>query len=309
MEREGTWFGHTAFSARHIIERGLECRRVCQVRIMNAADATHAIHLGRAWSKEFGRDLERFSTRNSSKGALVTETHIVFHALASGKSLAQVRSGCLTGTILRQRAQETRQRVWDLLHWRFFAWQPPRWVLADLAAAAHGEMISSQFVGLLVLHYARRDRLTFEFVADNLWTRWKTKSLQVRRDDVLDFLTEHESREMTVRKWSESTRKKLAGNLLSALRDFGLLSGVQRKSLQRPVVAPAVVLHLCRLLYAEGLRGRSLLEARDWRLFLWEPHDTAFALGQLAQQGKIRFERSGRTVVLDVPRHPLGEAA
>jgi hypothetical protein len=95
----------------------------------------------------------------------------------------------------------------------------------------------------------------------------------VRRDDVLDFLVEYESRDCAVKRWRESTRKKLAGNVLSALRDFGVLTGVQ-----------------------------------DWRLFLWEPHDTSLVLAQLAQRGEIRFERSGRIVVLDVPGHPLGDA-
>jgi hypothetical protein len=162
---------------------------------------------------------------------------------------------------------------------------------------------------MLYVHYARRDRLTFDFVTDRLWTRWKSKALEVRRDDVLDFLADHESHDTAVKKWRESSRKKLAGNVLSALRDFGLLTGAQRKSLQRPVIVPEVALHLCRLLDAEGLRGRALLEARDWRLFLCEPHDTSLALAQLAQRGEIRFERSGRTVVLEVPRHPLGEAS
>ena len=106
---------------------------------------------------------------------------------------------------------------------------------------------------------------------------------------------------------SESTRKKLAGNVLSALRDFGVLSGVQRKVLQRPIVPPEVALHLCRLLHAEGLRGRSLLEAPDWRLFLWEPHDISMALAQLAQRGEIQFERSGRTVILEIPTHDTGD--
>lgn len=199
---------------------------------------------------------------------------------------------------------ETRNRVWDALHWRYFAWGPPQWVLADLAEAAKGDATDRRFVGLAYLHYARRDRLTFDFVTDGLWTRWKSKTLDVRRDDVLDFLADYQSREASVKKWRESTRKKLAGNVLSSLRDFGLLTGVQRKSLQRPVTVLEVALHLCRLLDAEGLRGRALLEARDWRLFMWEPHDTSLALAQLAQHGEIRFERSGRTVVLEVPDQP-----
>ena len=256
----------------------------------------------------WGLDMGAISTRNTSKGALVAEAHAVFRALGSGMAFGEVRNACLMGRILRQSARETRHRIWEALHWRYFAWNPPRWVLADLADAARDDATDLRFVGLTYVHYARRDRLTFDFVTDKLCTLWKNRTFQVRRDDVLDFLADQEACHAAVKRWRESPRKKLAGNVLSALRDFGVLTGVQRKCLQRPVVAPEVALHLCRVLDGEGLRGRALLEARDWRLFLWGPHDISLALAQLAQRGEIRFERSGRTVVLDIPGHPLGEA-
>lgn len=252
-----------------------------------------------------GRDATPYSARNSSKGALLSETHAMFRALAAGKPLEELRFACVDGKLFRQSARETRRRIWHALHWRFFAWTPPRWVTADLADAACGEMTSPKFIGLVYLHYARRDRLTFDFVGNKLWPLWRSGSREVRRGDVLDFLAESTSGQRAT--WRESTRVKLAGNVLSALRDFGLFAGVQRKALQRPVVVPEVALHLCRLLDAEGLRGRALLEAREWQLFLWGIQDTSHALAQLAQRGDIRFERSGRTVVLDVVRHSQGE--
>lgn len=260
-------------------------------------------------SAHLGRDNGEPSTRTSSKGALLKEAHAVFQALALGSSIEEVRNACLTGSLLRQSANETRQRIWEALHWRFFAWEPPRWVISDISDAARGEATDRRFVGLCYLHYARRDRLTFDFVTDALFTRWHQRTTDVRRHHVLDFLATYDVHGTALRRWRESTRKKLAGNVLTALRDFGLLTGVQRKRLQRPGVAPEVVLHLCRLLDAEGLRGRSLLEARDWCLFLWESHDTSLALGQLAQRGEVRFERAGRTVVLEVPAHPMGVAS
>lgn len=245
------------------------------------------------------RDLGPYSTRNSSKGSLIPEAHQVFRAFASGKSVAQLRTACLSGRLLRQSARETRNRIWDALHWRFFAWDPPTWVLQDLAAASCGDVTSPRFVGLVLLHHVRRDHLTFDFVTQKVWSMWNRGTLEVRRNDVLDFLAE--SDDLRPARWRETTRTKLAGNILSALRDFGLLRGVQRKRIQRPVVPPEVALHLCHLLYAEGLRGRTLLEADDWRMLLWSIEDTAHSLSVLAQDGKIRFERSGKTVVLECP--------
>ncbi len=108
-----------------------------------------------------GRDTGPVSARNSSKGALVAEAHAVFHALADGKILAEVRTACLAGKLLRQSARETRRRIWQSLDWRYFSWNPPRWMLADLTEAAKGDVTDRRFVGLAYLHYARRDRLTF----------------------------------------------------------------------------------------------------------------------------------------------------
>jgi len=230
---------------------------------------------------------------------LISETHAVFRALANGKSLAQVRRECVEGKLLRQSARETRHRIWKAIYWRFFAWSPPEWVLTELIDTSAEAPTSPSFVAQVFVHYARRDRLTFDFVSRRIWSlRLSQPAAEVRRNDVLDFLADAEGGQTH---WRETTRKKVAGNVLTALRDFGLLTGVQRKYLRRPVVPDDVAFHLCRLLYDEGLRGRSVVEAADWRLFLWDTDDTARALTQLAQRGRLRFERSGRTIILEVP--------
>lgn len=253
-----------------------------------------------------GRDVGPPSTRNTSKGALIREARAVFRELGRGTSVADLRRACLEGPLLRKSATETRNRVWDALHWRYFVWGPPRWVLLDLAAAASDAADIGHFSRLLYIHYARRDRLTFDFITKHLWSLWRSRVSEVSRGDVLDFLAAYESEHPGTRKWRESTRTKLAGNLLSAVRDFGLLHGTQRKTLRRPPVAPGVALHLLRLLHREGLRGKALLDAADWRLFLWDSADVTNSLSALAQRGELRFERSGSTVMLDVAMPPEG---
>jgi hypothetical protein len=254
-----------------------------------------------------GRDEGPPRTRNSSKGALLVEGRAVFRAMTDSMTLASVREECFEGGLLRQSAIETRRRIWEALHWRFFAWDPPKWVLHDLRVAACSEQDPSLFHGLAYLHYARRDRMTFDFVTEYLWDRWKSHQLDLRRADAADFLSDYEARRTGQRRWRESTRDKVSGNLLSALRDFGVLAGTLKKEVRRPAVAQAVVLHHSRLLAAEGLRGRGLLNAPDWRLFLWTADDVSDAFTKLSQAGDFRFERSGSTVVLHVPPHHLAE--
>ncbi len=268
-------------------------------------DLIHAEALnGSEETRNLGRDTGPASARNTSRGSLIREAHAVFREMGKGATLPEVRSACLYGGLIRQPAHASREKIWNGLYWRYFMWKPPKWVLADLAEAARGEPTDPHFIGLLYVHYARRDRLAYDFVTESLWTRWNTRQLKVKPNDVLDFLANHPIHSEPAARWTDTGRRKLVRNTLSSLRDFGLLHGSRRKMLQRPVVAPEVALHLVHLLYGERLRGRSLLEATDWRLFLWDMEDAVRALGQLAQRGALRFERSGRTVILEIPDPP-----
>lgn len=247
------------------------------------------------------RDLGAPSARTSSKGALIAETHAVFRAFRQGMSVTALKEACLRGSVLRHSARHTRARIWDAINWRFFSWEPPAWILKDLREAALETARPSQrFTGLVYLHYARRDRLTFDFVTDRIFQDWRRGVRGVRREEVWRFAIERYGGEI-VGRFRESTQKKIAGNVLSALRDFGVLSGVQRKMIEQPRLDLAVALHLCRLLYEEGLRGRELTEAADWRLFLLPPHEVTKVLAALAGSGAIRFEQAGRTVILELP--------
>jgi hypothetical protein len=234
---------------------------------------------------------------------LVVETQVVFRALAGGASEREVKGKCLSGALVRKSARLTRMRIWDAINWRFFSWRPAGWIVADLERAAMESLRPSPtFVSLVYLHYARRDRLTFDFVTEHLFANWVGGRRAVRPEEVVRFATERYG-EDALGRLRESTRKKVAGNVLSALRDFGVLKGTVRKTIEQPALTATTAFHLCRLLYEEGFRGRQLAEAGDWRLFLLSPRDVTTTLASLARAGVIRFEQAGRTVILELPQN------
>jgi hypothetical protein len=104
-----------------------------------------------------------------------------------------------------------------------------------------------------------------------------------------------------IRRWSESSRRKLSTNILTALRDFGILKGTQKKQVVKPLLPLATAEIILRLLTSEGRRGGEVLEDPTWRLFLLSQNEVAHAMLQLAQQKRIRFEKAGDTVVLETP--------
>jgi hypothetical protein len=248
------------------------------------------------------RDAGPYSTRNTAKGALITEVGQVVAALAGGMTIDQVRDAVLGGSQLPQRSINSRKGIWDRIHYRYLTHRID-WVIASLIEAhQHGDR-SDEFVSLLYLHYALRDRLTYDFVTGMLWHKSGRNRIPVSRNEVLDLLDAKAPDHPEIERWTESSRVKLGGNMLSALRDFRVLEGIQKKFMARPKLPQSTAAHLLRILVAEGNRGRQILEHTTWRLFLLAEQDVAATLARLAADGQIQFEKVGSTVVLQTPPH------
>lgn len=256
---------------------------------------------GTAAARTFAwRDTGPYSARNSSKGALIDEAGRVFTALASGESVQDVRDQVFRGALLSQRSRYNRERIWTSIQTRYLTPLAP-WLKSRLAEASAGGAHSQEFVSLLYLLYALRDRLTFDFVTGVLWPLGHQARPVVSRNHVLDLLKQAAERQPQIERWAESTRVKLAGSILTALRDFGVLEGHQKKVLVRPVLPLATAESLVHILTCEGCRGRQILQDSAWRLFLLTEPEVSATLAKLAQEGLLQFEKVGSTVVLETP--------
>ena len=245
------------------------------------------------------RDTGPYSGRNSSKGALIPEITRVVEGLRDGSKLDELRTRALDGDLFTQRARSTRQRIWHAIQHLYLS--QPDWGLADLQAAYEAGSLSREFLSLLYLHYALRDHLTFDFATQVLWERWQVRQMNVGPEDVHALLDQASETQPQIRQWAESTRIRLARHILAALRDFGALEGIYRKTLVQPILPLRTVEHLLRILIEEGLRGAETLRDPAWQLFFHTEDDVAHVLSQLALERRIRFERVGDTVVLDTP--------
>lgn len=211
-----------------------------------------------------------------------------------------VRDKVLHGTLLNQRSTYNRKRIWTSVQTRYLV-EGADWLTALLVEKSVQGSHDPEFVALLYLLYALRDRLTYDVITQVLCSKSPDGRAVVSRNDVLDLLNHAAAQQPQIERWSEATRIKLAGSILTALRDFGVLQGKQKKVLLQPPLPLSAAAALVRLLVAEGRRGKQVLQDSTWRLFLLSEANVSQVLGKLAQAGVIRFEKAGSTVVLETP--------
>ena len=246
------------------------------------------------------RDLGPYSSRYTSKGSLLTEAGIVINDLFKGKTIEEARERSLDGSLLNQRTHASRLKIWKDLHYRLFTHRID-WMIEGLKEARAKGSQSPEFVSMVYINYALRDHLTYDIVTGLIWNRWQQNQLEINREDILSLLDEVGEVQPQVYRWAESSRLKLASNILTSLRDFGILGGTQRKRIVRPILPLFTAEHLLRILTSEGFRGGEVLKHSIWRLFLCSEEDVASILASLSQVNRINFEKVGNTVVLHTP--------
>jgi len=252
------------------------------------------------------RDSGPYNGRYITKGAMIAEMGALVGALNAGLPLAGARARVLDGALFPQRARASRERMWDVINYAYLSGPP--WTIAALQAAYQAGPQNREFVSLLYLLFTLRDHLTYDFVTQTLWAKWSAGQLAVSNADLFGLMDQAGAAQPQVARLASATRLRLAQNILTSLRDFGLLTGTHSKALVRPVLPLATAEHLLRVLTAEGVRGAGVLAEPTWRLFLCREADVADVLGRLAQAQRIRFEKVGGTVVLETPEAWRAEA-
>jgi hypothetical protein len=245
------------------------------------------------------REHDHYSFRNTIRAGCIHECWLFFNELAKGASSDKVRRDLAEGVILSKYAYSTRMALWKIFRVRYLNISDS-WVYSELVSASRYGPESPEFISLLYLYFILRDKLAFEFVVEAIWSKWLAHDLSIGSEDCSRFLTRLSQRIDSLPKVTAESKGKLIRNTISTLQDFGLVTGTKHRVISRPTITQRTAFHLIRLLNEEGLSGKGIVEANDWRIFLWDHQDISRMLARLSQHKWIRYEKSGQIVILEI---------
>jgi bacteriophage exclusion system BrxA-like protein len=229
-------------------------------------------------------------------GALLAETRILLLAWRPDEE-----SAALGERVLREDlpGRATARRVLDIVRvftLRFLT--PTDTPARHLCTLVAGNSPRQLYSDLVFYYTALRENLLRDFVVQGYWPAVRAGRLTLSNQDVRSLILDAELDGRIRAPWSAEIKRDMAGRVMMALTDFGLLA--ELKPAKREILpyrpADGTLVYLAYLLHGEGVTDASLAEQPAWTVFGLEPQDVWNRLDALAGDSWFIVQRAGQVV-------------
>lgn len=237
-----------------------------------------------------------YTTQLQSGLGLANETKALLQLWVPGMSVNQLYQAALeSGRFPNVTARRLRNIVVEC-----FA---PRYLVADGTPAAHLKQLitkvsTSDLSQLFFLFTCRANPILGDFVRNVYWSRYEGGYTQITNEDARTFVERGIDDGKTIKRWSESTVRRVSAYLTGCCADYGLLErGLRSARGILPFrVSTVVVAYLAYELHVAGLGDNALLTQEDWQLFGLSREDVVQEIKGLSLKGLVIVQAAGDAI-------------
>ena len=248
----------------------------------------------------------QYNSTLAGKGAYLPETRIILREIGAGRHPDQVRQAVMEEDLLDQRTRQSRKTYWGEVFRRYISGRDPGHV-SDLARLVARCPNPTAVDLVLFYEYCQVDALLYDLTACCAYELYHGARTAIDKVDVNEWLSRQEEAHPEIAAWSPRTRGRLTAGYLSTIRDFGLVRGTKQKEFHKMYLPREAFVYALYHQQDRGLRGKSLVQSTDWRLFLLGESDVIFHLEDAANGGFVRFRRAGDIYDLQFVYRDLSE--
>jgi len=237
-----------------------------------------------------------YTTQLQAGLGLVSETKTLLELWSPGMSANQLHQVALeSGRFPTVTARRLRNIVIEC-----FA---PRYLVAGGAAAIHLKRLSStiataDLTQLMFLFTSRANPILGDFVRQVYWGRYAGGYTHITNDDARVFVDRGIDDGKTVKRWSETTVRRVSAYLTGCCADYGMLERGLRSSRRiLPFrISPVVAAYLAYELHFAGVGDNTLLTHEDWALFGLAREDVLEEIKRLSLKGLLIVQVAGDVI-------------
>ena len=240
-----------------------------------------------------------YVSRLATRASLYADLQALLAAVREPVSRAEYRRHVIEENALLRRTVAAREKSWKELAARYGVDGASPMFRAYLEEYRRASSERDRDLTSYAL-FALRDRLVCDLGTDWLYEYLRAAPAELRSVDVLAFLSSREEAHPEIRGWSASSRENIASHYLSALKEFGLARGAQRKVSVRPSPGPAPVRFLLRALLSAGASQQAAVQSPLFRLLGLSLDEAVSLLFRLNADGALRCRIQGDVVELEL---------
>jgi len=241
-------------------------------------------------------DSNPYTTQLQAGLGLVSETKTLLELWSPGMSANQLQQIALdSGRFPTVTARRLRNIVVEC-----FA---PRYLVSEGAPAKHLMHLSTiistaDLTQLMLVFTSRANPILGDFVRHVYWSRYAGGYTQITNEDARAFVERGIDDGKTVKRWSETTVRRVSAYLTGCCADYGMLERGSR-STRRTLpfrVSPSVAAYLAYELHFAGVGDNALLTHEDWQLFGMAREDVLEEIKRLSLKGLLIVQVAGDVI-------------
>lgn len=249
---------------------------------------------------------ELYTSKIIKAGALIDDTKTLLAnwdiSQTVKSNLSRLRSQNIFG-------KATRSRIEDILGIFRQRYLDDPVLVGSLLPLMSKPALSLTVDRVLFYFSAKNDRLLYDAVTSFLASKREQGFEEITPKMVIDWITELIESQQTKTVWSEKTILRSAQELLSTLRDFGLLEGVKSKRIAPFYLPVEAFAFIAFFIFQDVASGERLLHHPDWKLFLLSEKAVERFLMEAHQLHLLEYHVAGTVTRLTFPATNLEEYA
>jgi len=179
----------------------------------------------------------------------------------------------------------------------------PRYLVNEGRPASHLKSLlprisAADLNQLMLLFTSRANPVLGDFIRHVYWSRYAGGYTQITNDDARIFVERAIDDGKTIKRWSDTTVRRVSAYLTGCCADYGLLERGSRSSRRiLPFrISPVVAAYLAYELHLAGVGDNALLTHEDWQLYGLERDDVLDELKRLSLKGLLIVQAAGDVI-------------
>jgi len=223
----------------------------------------------------------------------IDETKRILRTYAGCESYQELESQVVEKNILNKNTDEYRTNILREVTRRHIP-DTEKYTETPLIQVMSADVRSDVIDWCLYYEFAQ-DPFIRLVTLDFLYPEFERGTLSVQTTDIVTFIESIQEDYDDLRDRSESTVNGAATKYLTALRNYGLLEGTQRKEFAVTYIPDETVAYVVYRLFQKGTKSASdVIEHDDWKLFLMNESEVQRRIRDISPQ-YVSYEKRGST--------------